>query len=248
MFRAGLRELAPAADGAALQTYVLGLVDFEDALALQRRLVYEVSGGEPAAVILCEHPTVLTVGRHGSRSHIHIEPRDLELHGWRIKWINRGGGCWLQAPGQLAIYPIIPLQERQLTVGGYLRRLQRALMRTLADFALEPQARPNSLDVWLGNRPVACLGVAVRHWVAYHGAILNIDPDLTPFRDVRTGKDHAPMTSLERERRGRVRPGMVRQLLLDHLALELGFERTVLFTEHSLLQRREPAHAPLAAR
>ncbi len=234
--------------GPALQTYVLGRVEFDALLALQRRLVYEVSGGHSPAVILCEHEPVLTVGRHGSRAHIAIDERDLQLHGWQVRWINRGGGCWLQAPGQLAIYPIIPLRHHHLRLGAFLRLLQQAIAATMADFTLEARVQPGSLDVWVGDRPIACVGVAVRDWVTYHGAILNIDPDLVPMRNVRTGKDHPPMTSLERERRGRVRPGMVRQLLLEHLAARLGFDRTVLFTEHRQLDRKAPAHAILAAR
>ena len=60
---------SPTATDVALQAYLLGTVEFEAALALQRRLVYQVSG-EPtaAALVLCEHPPLITVGRHGSWS------------------------------------------------------------------------------------------------------------------------------------------------------------------------------------
>jgi hypothetical protein len=45
------------------------------------------------------------------------------------------------------------------------------------------------------------------------------------------------MTSLERERRGAVRPGLVRERLLEHYARFFGVGRTALFTEHPLLSR-----------
>src|SRR5688572_3217932 len=84
-----------------LQAYLLGSVDFETALRLQRRLHYEVSGDrEQACLILCEHPPIITVGRQGSRAHIFCEPEELRARQWRVRWVNRGGGTWLHLGGQ----------------------------------------------------------------------------------------------------------------------------------------------------
>ena len=81
----------------ALQVYLLGTVDFEALLRFQRRLHYEISGDRSqAALILCEHPPLITVGRHGSRAHILMEPHELQVRGWRVRWVNRAGGCWLR--------------------------------------------------------------------------------------------------------------------------------------------------------
>src|SRR3984957_11678561 len=80
---------------AVLQAYLLGTVDFEAALVLQKRLVYDISGNRSqAALILCEHPPCITVGRQGSRAHILYEPEELHQRRWPIRWVNRGGG-WL---------------------------------------------------------------------------------------------------------------------------------------------------------
>ena len=53
-----------------LEIYLLGMVDFEDALQLQRRLLYDAGEGGGAALVLCEHPPTISVGRSGSRTHI----------------------------------------------------------------------------------------------------------------------------------------------------------------------------------
>ena len=93
-----------------LQVYLLGTVDFEAALVVQKRLAYHVAGdASGAALILCEHFPLITIGRQGSRSHILCEPDEIRTRQWRIRWVNRGGGCLLHLPGQLAIYPILPL-------------------------------------------------------------------------------------------------------------------------------------------
>src|SRR5262245_10501466 len=112
-----------------LTVYLLDQVDFAALVKLQRRLVYETSGARDAAtLLLCEHPPGISVGRQGSRSHIHLEPHELGLKGWSIRWVNRGGGCLFHAPGQLAIYPILPLDRLALNLGGYLNQLQQFLL------------------------------------------------------------------------------------------------------------------------
>src|SRR5947209_15502199 len=92
-----------------LEVYLLGLVDYEDALRLQRRLVYEVGGanGDLAALVLCEHPPTISVGRRGSRAHIECDDEELASRNIRVRWVNRGGGCYLHVPGQLVVYPIL---------------------------------------------------------------------------------------------------------------------------------------------
>jgi len=74
--------------------------------------------------------------------------------------------------------------------------------------------------------------------VAYYGMILNVNPDLGPFRFVQTAAPgDGPMTSLERERHGRLPPSLVRERLLEHFATRFELDRTALFFNHPLLGR-----------
>jgi len=228
---------------ALLRAYLLGLADFESALAFQRRLVYDVTGDRAgAALMLCEHPPIITVGRHGSWRHILCAPEELRARRWRVRWVNRGGGCLLHVPGQLAIYPIVALDHFGLGLQAYLDRLQETLVAVLDDFGVRGETRPGRPGVWVGARLIAGTGVAVRDWVAYYGAALNVNPGLLPFRLVDSGGD-GPMTSLERERRGPVRAALVRERLLEHFAARFGFAETALFSDHPALNRKIPADA-----
>src|SRR6266567_9392054 len=105
------REGVSPAPQPGLHVYLLGLVEFEAALRLQRLLVYQASG-EPAqaALVLCEHPPLITVGRQGSHAHILYDREELAARRWPVRWVNRGGGCLLHLPGQLAVYPVLPLR------------------------------------------------------------------------------------------------------------------------------------------
>lgn len=231
--------LTESAAGAALQAYLLGAVEFEAALALQRQLAYHVAGDRArAALVVCEHPPVITVGREGSRAHILYEPEELQSLRWPTRWVNRGGGCLLHLPGQLAIYPILPLDRLGLGLQAYLDRLRQVLIDVLADFSVGAAPGPDAGGVYVGSRPVAHLGVAVRDWVSYYGAALNVRPDLQPLRRVLTAPAAEPMTSLERERRGPLRAALVRQRLLEHFAARFGFARTSLFFHHPALGPR----------
>ena len=93
------------------------------------------------------------------------------------------------------------------------------------------------------NRLIAQVGVAVRDWITYFGFAVNVNPDLEPFRRVLAAGPHEPpMTSLERERRGHVRIGSVRQRIVDAFAARFGFERILLFHSHPALTQPVVRH------
>jgi lipoyl(octanoyl) transferase len=229
---------AHTAEGSSLRVYLLGSVEFETALTLQRTLVFQAADDRrSASLVLCEHPPLITVGRDGSPADIRCDFDELRRRRWPVRWVNRGGGCLLHLPGQLAVYPIVPLDGRGLGVAEYLKRLHNILIAVLDDFGVAAATRPGRPGVWVGSRPIAGVGVAVRDWVAYFGAVLNIDPDLLPFRILRNAPgDNEAMTSLARERRGPLRPSLVRERLLEHFTTAFPVERTALFSSHPSCQ------------
>ncbi len=224
----------------ALRVYLLGRVDFEAALALQRSLVYQVAGERhTGALVLCEHPPLLTVGRQGSPAQFLGGLDELRARRWPIRWVNRGGGSLLHLPGQFAVYSILPLDRLGLGVQTYLDRLQQVVIAVLEDFGVRAATRLGQTGVWVGKRLIAGIGVAVRDWVAYFGASLNVNPDLVPFRLVHSGAPgDQTMTSLERERRGPLRPALVRQRLVEHFADAFPHDRLSLFSTHPLLAQK----------
>lgn len=236
---------SPTIDAAALQVYLLGVVDFEEVRRCQRRFVYEVSGDRSRGVLLlCEHPPLITVGRDGSRAHILADDPELRARGWPVRWVNRGGGCTLHLPGQLAIYSVLALDTLGLTVPEYVAGLSGVLQTVVGECEVAATMRPDGAGVWVKDRIIGQVGVAVREWVSYFGAALNVNPDLEPYRRIQcSGPGEAPMTSLERERRGPVRPALVRQLLIEAFAERFGFARTALFHDSPFLPRQAPTDA-----
>jgi lipoyl(octanoyl) transferase len=222
----------------ALSAYLLGRLDFEAALRLQRGLVYDVGGDrDRGALVLCEHPLQVTIGRDGGPAQLRADPTELRARGVPVRWVNRGGGCLPHGPGQLAVYSVVALDRLGLGLSAYVGLLREVLLAVLDDFNVSAAAPAGESGVRAGGRLVGAVGVAVRGWVAYYGAYLNVGPDLTAFRVVNSGLGDGAMTSLERERRGAVRPGLVRERLLEHYARFFGVAHTALFTDHPLLRR-----------
>ena len=228
----------------ALSAYLLGTLDFDAFLSLQRRLVYDLgedrTGG---AVIICDHPPGVTIGREGSRAHIRHNVEMIaarlrcgrqnasESHS-RIRWVSRGGGAMLHLAGQVACYPIIPLELLGLTTARYLDEFLRIGVELLRKYNISGIIDEERPGVRVNGRRVMHLGVAVREGITCFGVVLNVDPDLELFREVFCDADRVPMTSLQRESRGTIRLSGIRQQLLELIATRFGFDRVSIFHNH----------------
>jgi lipoyl(octanoyl) transferase len=208
-------------------------------LELQRRLISAVVGRNDGQIVLllCEHPNVITIGRGGSPGDVNRDSRVLQSREIEVVYANRGGGCLLHCPGQLAIYPLTPLAWHGFTVGDFLERLQTGIIETLDDLGVRARFQPGRHGIWGRTGQLAAVGMAVRNWVTYYGAYLNVDPPLGLFRVVESDPmDHTRMSSLAAERRGTIRMPTVRAALVRHLTEAFGCDRYHLFTGHPLLR------------
>jgi lipoyl(octanoyl) transferase len=233
----------------SLEAFLLGQIDFDVALALQQRLVEQSRDSDDGQItlLLCEHPTLITIGRSGSPGNVAMQSHLVRSRQIEVRWVNRGGGCLMHSPGQLAIYPIVPLRWHDLSVGEFLHRLQTGVIETLDDLnvptrpcrdanASKTETMSPVTGVWGRTGQLAALGVAVRHWITYYGAYLNVCPPMGLFRLVET--EHAPMSSLVAERCGPVRMPSVRSALVSRLAECFGCDRYHLYTGHPMLRRK----------
>jgi lipoyl(octanoyl) transferase len=237
-------ERQSVGDEPVVEFRLLGRLPFEAGLALQNRLVYEAGGlCEPRIVVLfCEHPQLITVGRCGSRGHIRWTDQQLKHERLAVRWISRGGGCILHSPGQLAVYPIVPLERLGWTVGDYLRRLQRALLDACETFHVRAETRPGSFGVWGRSGQLAGVGVAVRNWVTLHGFFLNVAPAMRCYAFVETfpqaageAGEKTTMGCLLADRHSTVTMTKVRAALVESLAAAFGSQRYHVFTGHPWL-------------
>ncbi|HEY1599179.1 MAG TPA: hypothetical protein VGG64_06225 [Pirellulales bacterium] len=233
----------------ALAAYLLGSVDFDTCLALQQRLVYETEARRDGhiSLLICEHPPAITMGRHGSRIDIRYSPRTLASEGLTVRWVNRGGGSLVHAPGQLAIYPIVPLAACGWNVGGFLDRLQQGIAAALSEVGFQGQAPDGQLGMWGRTGQIVAVGVAVKNWTTYYGAYVNVSPSRRILSAVQHGAlKPVAMSSLAIERQQPVKMSRVREGLVRHLAEAFDCPRYHLHTGHALLAHARTRHGTSA--
>jgi lipoyl(octanoyl) transferase len=185
-----------------LWTVSLGQVAYEEALELQRHIARDrISGALPQDVLLLvEHPPVVTLGRASREKHLIASPEFLRSKGVELFEVERGGDVTFHGPGQLVGYPIVDLKRHRLDLHWYLRKIEEALINTLADYDIVAERNPSFTGVWTNGRKIASIGVHARDWVTWHGFALNVTTDLSYFDlMVPCGIDGVVMTSIARE-------------------------------------------------
>jgi len=183
-----------------METAYLGRVAYHDGLRLQDERVDAVKrGAAHDALFLLEHDPVITLGRNAKAENIVTPPETLAGMGIQVADCGRGGDVTYHGPGQLVGYPILNLAPDRKDVGKYVRNLEEAIIRTLADYGLESERIKGLTGVWVGREKVAAIGVRISRWVTSHGFALNIAPDLSHFETIiPCGIRTHGVTSLER--------------------------------------------------
>jgi lipoyl(octanoyl) transferase len=220
-------------------------------------LIYDVGGDRTTgSVIICDHPPGVTIGREGSRAHIRPNFNALEdcfrpyergasarRHSPPVQWVSRGGGVMLHLSGQVACYPILPLDLLGLSVTRYLEELQNIALALLQTYNITGMIDPIRPGIRVNGRRVVHIGVAVRERISCFGLVINVNPKLEMFHQVQCDGDPIPMTSLQRESSMCVRMQAIRQQLLELITARLGFERVSIFHNHHSTQIRSKRYA-----
>lgn len=188
-----------------------GLVPYQVAIQKQLDLVSEVADNNlPGYLIFCTHPPVVTTGR---------STKEDDVFSWKGELIevSRGGRATYHGPSQLIVYPIVNLNHtrhsrRSKEVVGFLRDFEEGIVKTLREYGIESQGRSlqkksfseaDETGVWVNNKKIASLGIAVKKWVTYHGAAINYFKDPLAFQGINpcgfksnvivTVEDHTPI-------------------------------------------------------
>lgn len=219
----------------------LGLIDYQEAWDYQTKLFDQTVALKienrkkpvddqtqtPNYLIFCSHPHVYTLGKSGDQANLLLDEKGLKDHQASFYKINRGGDITYHGPGQIVGYPILDLDNFFTDIHKYLRLLEEAVIRTLAEYDVEAGRIEGLTGVWIeANNPskarkICALGVKSSRWVTMHGFAFNVLTDLNYFQNIiPCGIDDKAVTSLEHEL-GR-KPDMAEvQSKLKHNLVEL---------------------------
>jgi lipoyl(octanoyl) transferase len=179
-----------------------GILDFTEAWERQRVLAGEVLRGErPSTLVLCQHPSVITIGRNGTDANIIATPLELAQKNIQVIPINRGGDVTLHNIGQLVGYPIFRLTDFREDLHWFLREIEACIIETIAEFGLTGGRIEQATGVWIeGQRKVCAIGIHCSRWVTSHGFALNVCNDMSEFElIIPCGIEDKGVTSISEE-------------------------------------------------
>ena len=213
----------------------LGLIDYKKCWEYQEALFADIlaikaknkktskKNATKNHLLFCEHPHVYTLGKSGDENNLLLNKESLKNKGAGFYKINRGGDITYHGPGQIVGYPILDLDNFFTDIHKYLRFLEEAVILTLKEYGLMAERSKGETGVWFDvgtkkARKICAFGVKSSRWVTMHGFALNVNSDLSYFKNiVPCGIIDKKVTSLENEIGGKVDLTQVKTKLKTHL-------------------------------
>src|SRR5688572_4551021 len=129
----------------------LGTLPYAAALELQRDVARRRISGEIGedVLLLVEHPPVVTLGRTAKAENLIASPAFLASQGVELFEVERVGDVTFHGPGQLVGYPIVDLKRHRKDLHWYLRQVEEALIRAVADFGIAAGRVEKYTGVWV---------------------------------------------------------------------------------------------------
>lgn len=174
--------------------------------SIKRSLKKKIKESTTQTLILCEHPHVITLGKHGNSNNLLLPTENLRKRGVEFFYTDRGGDITYHGPGQLVVYPIFDLDAFEIGLKSYIFKLEEVVIRLLNDYGIKAERMPGATGVWLETdsdknaRKICAIGVRSSHFVTMHGLALNVNTDLSYFSLINPcGFIEKGVTSIQKE-------------------------------------------------
>ncbi|HSI44456.1 MAG TPA: lipoyl(octanoyl) transferase LipB [Methylotenera sp.] len=156
----------------------LGLTDFETTWRQMQDFTAARSTETPDELWITEHPPVYTLGLN--RKNVRL-PSASDIP---VVLTDRGGKITYHGPGQVIVYTLLDLKRNQLDIRSLVTLLENTVIAFLAKHKLKAIARTDAPGVYVDNAKIAALGLRIKNNCCYHGLSLNVNMDLTPFKEI----------------------------------------------------------------
>ena len=167
-------------------------VPYDEAVAEMEARVAAIQAGEAVELLwFLEHPPLYTAGTSADKADL-IDPDRFPVFK-----SGRGGQYTYHGPGQRVAYVMFDLGRYKQDVRAYVHALEDWIIATLTHFDIVGETRPDRVGIWVkrpgaadsvsvsgGEDKIGALGVRVRRWIAFHGAALNVAPDLGHYTGI----------------------------------------------------------------
>lgn len=180
-------------------------------------------------MLLLEHSPVYTMGKRGRYSDFRHGADVALTAGAEVHQVPRGGETTYHGPGQLIAYPIVNLRTLRLGARAYVEALEDSMIAIAALYGISAKGRiPGRTGVWVDERKLGAVGVAISGGVTCHGLALNVSTDIAAFDAiVPCGDPERQATSIAHEsgdRSNNIVLTQVADALANAIASNLGFQ------------------------
>lgn len=188
-----------------------GLIPYETAWQRQQTLFQQTIDAKLAGknvvntLILCEHPHVFTLGKHGKPENMLLSPEYLQRLNATLIQTDRGGDITYHGQGQIVGYPIFDLDTFSIGLKQYIYNVEEVIILTMCEYGIACERLAGATGVWLDVgkpqcRKITAIGVRSSHFVTMHGFALNVNTDLSYFSAINPcGFIDKGVTSMQKE-------------------------------------------------
>ena len=157
-------------------------VKYLEAIKFLEERLQEINNGKKEDLIwILEHDEIYTAGT--SYKEEEILNKNIEL-----TKTNRGGKITWHGPGQLICYFVIDLKKRKKDIRKFITLIEKTIIESLSEFNIQTFGDPKNIGIWTNHNnkvsKVAAIGVRVSKWIAYHGFAINIDNNLSNYKNI----------------------------------------------------------------
>ena len=182
-------------------------------------------------LIFTEHPHVYTLGKSGSENNLLLDQVQLKAKGATFYRTNRGGDITYHGPGQIVGYPILDLDNFNMSLRDYIFNLEESIILTLEKFGVIAKRLTAASGVWIDpdvpgkTRKICAIGVRASRNITMHGFAFNINTDLSYFNFINPcGFTDKGVTSLSKEKGELIDFEKVKLALLESMKKVFEFE------------------------
>jgi lipoate-protein ligase B len=149
----------------------------------------------------------------------------LKKSGISMVQVERGGNITYHGPGQLVVYPIMDVQTARIGVVEFVEALEEIMLKTVAHWGIKAERNSANRGIWIGEKKLGSIGIALRKSVSFHGLALNVNLNLLPFSWIQPcGLKDVQMTSMKQELSRDVSMNRVQEKLKENFASAFGMQ------------------------
>jgi lipoyl(octanoyl) transferase len=182
-------------------------------------------------LIMVEHPPTLTLGVRGQYSNILVPSELLKEKKIDIYEVKRGGDVTYHGDGQIVGYPIINLSEYGCGVKEFVWKIEEVFIQLLkSEFEISAHREEKKYTgVWVDDKKITAIGIAVKRWVTMHGFAFNVNTDLDNFKFINPcGLTEKGVTSLQELTGVEQDFARMNQVVIDYFCEVFGYDKKII--------------------